>query len=55
MHHHYPRMAQRGLVNEIVVGVVANLVERQVEFLRMVFAPACRESLDFGQTPKRIE
>jgi hypothetical protein len=55
MHHHHARMAHGRLVNEIVVGVVANLVERQVEFLRMILAPAVRESLDFGQTPQRIE
>ena len=31
MHHHHARIPQRGFIHEIVMGVVADVIKRDVE------------------------
>jgi hypothetical protein len=46
---HYTRVFQRGLITEVMVSVVADLVEREIEIRRIESRGLRAERRDFGQ------
>ncbi len=53
MHDHHAGMNQRRFINKIVMGIVANLVEREVEIPRAKLAPGLSARFDLDQTSER--
>ncbi len=49
VHHHHARMAQRGLIDEAVVAVVADVVERDIEARRIERLVRAGENLQLDQ------
>ena len=46
MHHHHARVLERRLVDKIVMRIVADLVEREIEVLRVKLTSGLVESFD---------
>ena len=53
VHHHHARMAERSLVDEVVVAVVAHLINGHVEAGGVERLIGAGENLQVGQMPER--
>jgi len=55
VHHHHARMAQGGLIDEIVEGVITHVVQCNIETRRLEFSVRAGEDFQIDQRPEEFD